>query len=59
MKLDPAVLTLIYRNYVHVPQKDCVVLGSFLIPHSYLSHNMSNSVLIVYDELRSVLLSWL
>jgi len=29
LKLDRAVLTLSYRNYVYVPQKDCVILGTF------------------------------
>lgn len=30
LKLGPAVLTLSYSNYVYVPQKDCVILGTFV-----------------------------
>jgi len=30
LQLGPAVLTLSYGNYVFVPQKDCVILGTFV-----------------------------
>lgn len=30
LKLGPAVLTLSYRKYVYVPQKDCVIPGTFV-----------------------------
>jgi len=29
--MGPAVLTLSYRNYVYVPQNDCVILGTSVI----------------------------